>query len=187
MVIDDLYSTFSVLALFVSDKEPTTEDYNLLDIDKKIFAYESFDNKIKNCIWDGQGFLENSVLENPDIENRNDVDNYQNNSMMILRNRSFKSCVIRTRLQEWFRHKGLAGEIEKDCRGMPIYLNGYTEATTYEEIKMVVTYSSLKYIKFFDNPITAIKKWMSTVKDLFGIVKTDKPTPYFGGKYVRTN
>ena len=28
---------------------------------------------------------------------------------------------------------------------------------------------------------------MSTVKDLFGIVKTDKPTPYFGGKYVRTN
>ena len=52
---------------------------------------------------------------------------------------------------------------------------------------MVVTDSSLKYIKFFDNPITAIKKWMSTVKDLFGIVKTDKPTPYFGGKYVRTN
>ena len=107
--------------------------------------------------------------------------------MMILRNMFFKSCVFRIRLQEWFRHKGLAGEIEKDGRGIPIYLKGYTEATTYEEIKMVVTYSSLKYIKFFDNPITAIKKWMSTVKDLFGIVKTDKPTPYFGGKYVRTN
>lgn len=68
-----------------------------------------------------EGFLDNSVFENPDIDNRNDVNNYQNNSMMILRNRSFKSCVIRTRLQEWFRYKGLAGEIEKDCRGMPIY------------------------------------------------------------------
>jgi len=187
LVIDDLYSTFSALALSVSDKEPTTEVYNLLDIDKKIFAYESFDNKIKNCIWDGQGFLDNSVFENPEIDNRNDVNHYQNNSMMILRNRFFKSCVFRTRLQEWFRHNGLVGEIEKDSSGMPIHLNGYTEATTYEEIKMVVTYSSLKYIKFFDNPITAIKKWMSTVKDLFGIVKTDKPTPYFGGKYVRTN
>lgn len=89
--------------------------------------------------------------------------------MMILRNRFFKSCVFRTKLQEWFRHNGLVGEIEKDSSGMPIYLNGYTEATSYEEKKMVVTYSSLKYIKFFDNPITAIKKWMSTAKDLFGM------------------
>ena len=187
LIIDDLYSTFSTLALSVSDKEPTTEVYNLLDIDKKIFAYESFDNKIKNCIWDGQGFLDDSVFEYPDIDNRSELDKYQNNSMMILRNRFFKSCVFRTRLQKWFQDNGLFGEIEKDSSGRPTRLNGYTEATNYEDIKMVVTYSSLKYIKFFNNPITAIKKWMSTVNELFGIVKTDKPTPYFGGKYVRTN
>ena len=70
-------------------KKVVVLDYKT-DIDKKIFAYESFDNKIKNCIWDGQGFLDNSVFENPDIDNRNDVGHYQNNSMMILRNRFFK-------------------------------------------------------------------------------------------------
>ncbi len=187
LIIKDLYSTFSTLALSVSDKEPETEVHNLLDIDKKIFAYESSDNKIKNCIWDGQGFLDDSVFKNPDIDNKNDQDKYQKNSMMILRNRFFKSCVFRTKLQEWFRDNGLVGEIEKDSNGNPIRLNGYTEASRYEDIKMVITYSSLKYIKFFNNPIDAIKKWMSVVKDLFGIVKTDKPTPYFGGKYVRTN
>ena len=138
LIIDDLYSTFSTLALSVSDKEPTAEVYNLLDIDRKIFAYESFDNKIKNCIWDGQGFLDDSVFKYPDIDNRTEEYKYQSNSMLILRNRFFKSCVFRTKLQEWFRDNGLFGEIEKDSSGRPTRLNGYTEANNYEDIKIFI-------------------------------------------------
>lgn len=187
LVIDDLYSTFSAQALSVSDKKPNEEVLHLLDVNEEIYAYESFDNQIKNCIWDGQGLLDDSVFNSPDIDNFRDREKYKTNSMMILRNRFFKSCVFRTKLQKWFSDNELSGTIEKDNSGKPIHLNGYTEALRYEDIKMVITYSSLKYIKFFNDSLSAIKKWMNTVEGLFGIVKTDKPTPYFGGKYVRTN
>ena len=186
LVIEDVYSTFVKMALFVSDKKPTGNMF-YEGINKEVFAYEDYGKRIKNSIWDGQGFLDDSVFETPDIDSKGNRDNYKNNAMMILRNRFFKSCVFRTRLQAWFRDNGFSGEISRDSQGMPTSIHGYTEAERYEDIKMVVTQSSLKYIKFFDEPLTAIKQWMNTVNDLFGIVITDKPTPYFGGQYVRTN
>lgn len=187
LIIEDLYSTFNRLALLVSDKEPHSEVGLVENIKDKIYAYESFNSEIKNCIWDGQGFLDESVFIDPYFINANNQNKYQNNAMMILRNRFFKSCVFRTKLQKWFRRNGLSGEIRRGPDGMPLDINGYTEAKRYEDIQMVVTYSSLKYIKFFNNPIDAIKKWMAVADDVFGIVKTDKPTAYFGGDYVRTN
>lgn len=178
LVMNDLNSTFGADVLVVTDREPNTEyPINPLHIGGKVYTYE-VNEQITNCIWDGQGLLDDDQF----IEN-----GYSNKSMMILRNRFFKSCAFRTRLQKWFKDNGLFGEIERDDNGNPTRINGYTEAACYEDIKMVVTYSSLKYIKFFDEPITAIRKWMNTVKDLFGIVKTDKQTPYFGGNYVKTN
>ena len=179
LIMKDLHSTFMADVLVVTDKEPTDEYpiHRLPSIGKNVYTYEGRE-QISNCIWDGQGLLDDDIFK----EN-----GYSDKSMMILRNRFFKSCVFRTKLQKWFKDNGLFGEIEKDDNGIPIHLNGYTEATRYEDIKVVVTYSSLKYIKFFNDPNIAIKKWMNTVKDLFGVVKTDKKTPYFDGNYVKTN
>lgn len=189
LVIEDVFSEFSGMdkALTVSDIPPIGEVHNCADVEGKIYAYEQFDTPIKNCIWDGQGFLDESVFSTSQTENNCHKDKFKNKSMMILRNRFFKSCVFKTKLQKWFEFNGLVGTIQRDEKGMPTKLKGYTEAERYDEIQMVVTYSSLKYIRFFDDPLKAIKKWMHTVDGLFGIVKTDKPSPYFGGDYVRTN
>ncbi len=178
LVIDDLKSVFDDNVLVVTDKEPSTEyPIHPLRIGGKVYTYEGRE-QITNCIWDGQGLLDDSVF----TEN-----GYSNKAMMILRNRFFKSCVFRTRLTKWFHDNYLSGEIERNENGEPIRINGYTEAKNYEDIRMVITYSSLKYIKFFNDPIAAIKKWTKIVNDLFGVVKTDKKTDYFGGNYVKTN
>ena len=178
LVINDLESVFNKEVLVVTDKKPEIEcPIHPLHIAKKIYTYEGFE-QIKNCIWDGQGLLEDSFF----------ADNgYCDKSMMILRNRFFKSCVFRTKLNKWFNDNHLFGEIERDADGKPTRINGYTEAINYEDIQMVITYSSLKYIKFYNEPISAIRKWMATANSLFGIVKTDKKTDYFGGNYVKTN
>ena len=187
LVIPDLYSTFDEFALSVSDKKPEGETWKLMPIKDKIYAAETPRTRIRNCIWDGQGFLDEFVFDYPTLLNPENEEKYANHSMMIIRNRFFKSCVFKTRLREWFADNDLVGRIERDASGMPVRINGYTEAGSYEEIRMVVTYSSLKYLKFFANPIDGIKKWMHMVGEWFGIAKVDEQTRYFGGKYVRTN
>ena len=126
LVIDDLYSTFTHEALVVTDKEPESAMYGFLPINGKIFAYEKNDQEIKNCIWDGQGFLDSSVFREPEFVNPEYRNNYRNKSMMIIRNRFFKSCVFRTKLKDWFAFKGLIGEIERDEHGIPIYFCRHT-------------------------------------------------------------
>ena len=68
-------------------------------------------------------------------------------------------------------------------------LCGYTCAQNISDIKMIVTESSLKYLKLSDKKRfeKKIDEWLSYIDDLFGIVKTDKSTNFFGGQVVRTS
>jgi hypothetical protein len=109
--------------------------------------------------------------------------------MVLLRQRFFKSCAFRTRLQDWFKDNKIT-KVEQ--------LNGYTKAQKITDIKLVFTESSLKYIKMakankskdynteFKNACDAWLNQMGNKVEL-GLVKTDKDTHHLEGRMVRTN
>ena len=61
-------------------------------------------------------------------------------------------------------------------------LNGYTRAKCIQDVKLVTTPSSIKYLKFgtFD-------AWLDNLDTEFGIVKYEKPTHIMDGKLVQTH
>lgn len=130
---------------------------------------------IKNKIWDGQSLIDESVFAT--IPKR-----YQNKSMLFLRNRFFKSCAFRTKLQRWFSDNNIT-KISQ--------LNGFTLARDVKDIRLVITESSLKYLKFSETgDLCELKTWLKNLggnNPTFGIVKTDQPTRYMDGKMVQTN
>ncbi len=130
--------------------------------------------EISSVLWDGEALLDESVFEQA---GRNDK------GMMLLRNRWFKSCAFNTKLQEWFNENRI-----KDIS----QLNGFTLAGDISQVKMAVTESSLKFLKMFDGEFEdKIRFWVEHIKNsggnIFGIVKSEKPTKFMGGEYVRTS
>lgn len=60
--------------------------------------------QITNEIWDGESLLDESLF----------TGNYADKHMLLLRNKFFKSCAFRTRLQKWFKDKNITLESLKD-------------------------------------------------------------------------
>ena len=139
---------------------------------------------IENKIWDGEGLLDESVFAETKITLGGKKKSLQHNGMMLLRNRFFKSCVFNTKLQKWFEQNNVT-DVKQ--------LNGITFAKSVDEVKMVITESSLKYIKMMDGDCKkAVRKWCKAISDeggysIFGIIKTDKPQRFFYGDMVETN
>ena len=135
------------------------------------------ETKIENVIWDGEALLDTSEFERA---------GYAGKGMMLLRNRFFKTCAFNTNLQKWFKDKGITTVGQ---------LSGYTVARKVEDIKLVITESSLKYLKFMPKgqPLKkSLEAWLDAVYEgkntsAFGIVKTDKPTSNMQGRLVYTN
>ncbi|MBO7714008.1 MAG: hypothetical protein J6S85_10590 [Methanobrevibacter sp.] len=117
--------------------------------------------KIKNSIWDGQSLLDISMYNA----------HYTDRTMLLLRNRFFKSACFKARIQDWFRDNGIT-EVSQ--------LKGYTRATCIEDIKLITTPSSIKYVKF-----GTIDQWLDNLYTTFGIVKYEKPTKYLDGRMVQ--
>ena len=101
------------------------------------------------------------------------LERYAEKGMMLLRNRFFKSCVFNTNLRKWFEDNNIT-ELNQ--------LNGYTNAKSIDDIKLVVTESSIKYLKF-----GTLDEWRKNIDSNFGVVKTDKPTHFFDGQMVQTS
>ena len=115
-----------------------------------------------NKIWDGQSLMDSSLFEG-----------YEQHGMLLLRNRFFKSCCFNTNLQEWFRDNNITDVSQ---------LQGFTLAKRIEDVKLITTPSSIKYLKF-----GTYKQWLRRVEPTFGIVKYEKPTHYLDGKLVSTH
>lgn len=118
---------------------------------------------IRNSIWDGQSLLDTSYFTGP----------YAGKGMLLLRNRFFKSCCFNTSLQQFFADNGITDVSQ---------LNGRTKATCIEDIKLITTPSSIKYLKF--GPLS---NWLKAVNTMFGVVKFEKPTHFFDGDLVKTS
>lgn len=120
------------------------------------------DVEISNSIWDGQSLMDRSLFGE-----------YSNKGMLLLRARFFKSCCFNANIQQWFADH----RIKKVSQ-----LNGYTRAKKIEDVKLITTPSSIKYLKF-----GTLDHWLDTLETTFGVVKYEKKTHFFNGRMVQTH
>lgn len=118
--------------------------------------------EISNSIWDGQSLIDVSLMEE-----------YASCGMVLLRNLMFKSCCFNCNIQKWFQDNRIT-ELSQ--------LNGRTRASRIEDIRLITTPSSVKYLKF-----DTWDHWLDHLYPDFGVVKHDKQTPFFGGRLVQTH
>ncbi|WP_160678726.1 hypothetical protein [Clostridium sp. C8-1-8] len=119
--------------------------------------------EISNNIWDGQCLLSAEIFK----------EKYADKGMLLLRNRYYKAACFNTNIQKFFEDAGIT-EVSQ--------LNGFTLAKDIKQIKMICTKSCIKYSKF-----SSVEKWLKELEDKWGVVKYEKPTHYFGGRYVQTH
>lgn len=98
---------------------------------------------------------------------------YPDRSMLLLRNRFFKSACFKGKIQKWFRDNGITNIFQ---------LKGFTLAKSIEDIKIITTPSSIKYMKF-----GSLQQWFDNLYTTFGIVKYEKPTHYLDGRMVQSH
>ena len=120
------------------------------------------DVEISNSIWDGQSLMDRSLFGE-----------YSNKGMLLLRARFFKSCCFNANIQQWFADHG----IKKISQ-----LNGYTRAKKIDDVKLITTPSSIKYLKF-----GTLDQWFDALETTFGVVKYEKKTHFFDGRMVQTH
>ncbi|WP_315112962.1 hypothetical protein [Clostridium intestinale] len=156
LIIDDAYSKFT-------DKVMETSVVNKDGIDR-LHTEINKNASIENNIWDGQSLLDESVFE----EN-----GYEDKSFLLLRNSFFKSCCFNSNVQQFFKDKGIT-DISQ--------LRGTYFTNNIEDIKIITTPSSLKFIKF-----GTVEDWVDKVDTMYGVVKYDKPTHFFGGRKVQAH
>ena len=118
--------------------------------------------EITNTIWDGQSLMDISLFGD-----------YSQYGMVLLRNLMFKSCCFNCNIQQWFKDNNIT-EISQ--------LNGKTRATKIEDVKLITTPNSIKYLKF-----STWDSWLDNLYPNFGVVKHDKKTHFFGGRLVQTH
>lgn len=118
--------------------------------------------EITNTIWDGQSLMDISLFGD-----------YSEYGMVLLRNLMFKSCCFNCNIQQWFKDNNIT-DISQ--------LNGKTRATCIEDVKLITTPNSIKYLKF-----STWDEWLDHLYPNFGVVKHDKKTHFFGGRLVQTH
>ena len=118
--------------------------------------------EISNSIWDGQSLIDISLMGD-----------YACYGMVLLRNLMFKSCCFNCNIQQWFKDNNITDVSQ---------LNGRTRATKIEDVKLITTPNSIKYLKF-----DTYENWLDNLYPRFGVVKHDKKTHFFGGRLVQTH
>ena len=158
--------------LFVPDYQSTfTEEVVSVEIREGSLYAERKQVQITNDIWDGESLLDESLF----------AGDYADKHMLLLRNKFFKSCAFRTKLQKWFADKKITlGDLK--ARGV------VTLAEDITQIVMVTTPNSLKYLKFAGGLTEKnIRQWAAHTDGTFGVVKWDQPTRFFHGKMVQSS
>ena len=158
--------------LFVPDYKSTfTDEAVSVELQDGMLTSAHKQTEITNDIWDGESLLDERAFQ----------ENYADKHMLLLRNKFFKSCAFRTKMQKWFQDKNVTLK-ELKSRGF------VTFATDINQIVMVTTPNSLKYLKFAGGFTKRnIRKWMENINDTFGVVKWDKCTRFFHGKMVQSS
>lgn len=142
-----------------------TEDSIVVEMNKdnRVVASEG-KVEISNSIFDGQSLIDKSIM--------GEYDCY---GMVLLRNRFFKSCCFNTNIQLWFKEQGITHISQLNAKAI-------TLAEKIEDIKLITTPSSIKYVKF-----APIRQWLETIRPTFSVVKHEKKTHFFNGRMVQAH
>lgn len=157
---------------FESEFEDTVMGTDLVDGSLKTKKTKKI---VKNSIWDGQSMMDISAFG----------DKYKEKGFLLLRNRFFKSACFNANIQKWFKDNNIT-EIKQ--------LNGITYANNIEDIKLITTPSSIKYLKVAKqhkrfkgkSKEDMFKYWVDNLGSTFGVVKYEKP-PYNINRMVQTH
>lgn len=131
------------------------------------------DVEISNSIWDGQSLMDRTMFLDFQKQQQKNNPDAREHGMLLLRARFFKSCCFNANIQQWFADNGITDVGQ---------LNGETKAKRIEDIKLITTPSSIKYVKF-----GKLEYWLDTLESTFGVVKHEKPTHFFDGRMVQTH
>lgn len=121
--------------------------------------------EITNSIWDGQSLLDSSKF----------TGTYKGKSMLLLRNRFFKSNCLNTNITLYMKERF------KEDYGKAVIKDIYGNDVRVKDIKLITTPNSVKYLKFGD-----YNTWLNNLIE-FGIVKTDQPSHEESGTMTRLN
>lgn len=152
LIIPDCESVFKEQSIIVEMNES-----------KRAIAREG-QIEVSNSIFDGQSLIDISLMGD-----------YSCYGMVLLRNRFFKSCCFNTNVQDWFKDNGITelSQLHKDS---------ITIAEKIEDIKLITTPNSIKYIKF-----APIAQWLQNIESTFSVVKHEKKTHFFHGEMVQAH
>jgi chorismate mutase len=125
--------------------------------DNSVVQKEDYYDIINNMT-DGEGLMDESIFEENEFINKNTV--------ALLRNDFLKCNAVRTRLQKYYNENGIT-------QVWDMY-KGWVDAS---KIKLVITPSSCKYLKFKnkykDNSEKCYLDWLKKIPSVYGVVKTD--------------
>ena len=161
LLIDHYDSVFEDVGMVTEIVSEKYKDEYGKEKERDILYTEPKKIKISNSIWDGQSLLDESLF----------CDKYKDKGMLLLRNRFFKSCCFNTKIQKFFKDNNITKLSQ---------IHGKTLAKKIEDIKLITTPNSIKYLKF-----GTWEKYIKQLESTFGIVKYDKPTNHFEGKMVQ--
>lgn len=123
--------------------------------------------EIKNKIFDGQSLLDKSIFLELGYEDKADLQ---------IRNKWFKGTGVRCDIKSFFEFMGIK-EVKE--------LNGITKAEDINQIKLITTPSSLKFIKlkdkFDDDEKKCFEYWIDKISNEWYVCKYEKPQHHFNG------
>ena len=164
--IEDTIKIKSNEILLINDYESTfTDDVIVCKEENGQLTTSEEKTEITNSIWDGQSLLDSSKF----------TGQYKNKSMLLLRNRFFKSNCINTNIKLYMKEKF------KENYDKATVTDLYGNEVKVKDIKLITTPNSIKYLKFND-----YDTWRNNLID-FGIVKTDQPSHEENGTMTRLN
>jgi len=117
---------------------------------------------IENNMTDGQLLMDESIFLDNELINEA--------TCVLLRNDFFKGNAVRVRLQEYYKENNITKVYDK-----------YRCWIAADKIKLVITTSALKYLKFadqFENEKDCFINWLKKVPTTFGVVKIDHAGNY---------
>lgn len=156
LLIEDGESTFKDIVMATRlINEKYDDKGNVIDGDLITQVEET---SITNKIWDGSNLLDKSIFE----EN-----GYEDKAILQIRNRFFKGIGVNTDIQGFFKDNNITDVSQ---------LNGKTVAKRVEDIKLITTPSSVKYLKY-----GSFEKWLNYIVEDWGICKYEKPQKHFNG------
>ena len=160
----------------VPDKNKDKTEYTYIETEstRKVLSVDRYSEDVsnftvENMVFDGECLVDDSIFSNND-----------SHGMILLRNRFFKSCGFRTRIQDYYK------EHLDDFENAILY-DMFGNARKAKDIKMIFTPSSLKFFKFseqvksfledsgikVENANSAAYTYWLDHLEMFGVVKQE--------------